>query len=385
MYKSDRLKIYYKYAEALIKKDKAYVCHCIQDVLRDNRANGRACGCRILPKDIQILRWKEMFKMKEGQGVLRIKTDMLDPNPAFRDRVLFKISDREHVRMGKKYRVWPTLEMSWAIDDHLLGITHIIRGNDLMIESDMERYIWKIFGWKAPEIIHTGYVKIKGASIGKSKSRKEVESGKFIGWDDPRAWSIQSLIKRGIKAEAIREFVEEIGLNKQDISVPIESLYSTNRKLIDSSSDRYSFIREPRKLKISGGPKWGNIEIPIHPDKTEKRIVKVGGIYISGEDLKKFSGKEVRLLHLYNIDLGRKINVTSVDNKNIPKINWVSDFVECKILMPDGVWVSGICDSAVSGLKKREIIQFERFGFVSYNGKKKVKEKWVFEFWFAHR
>ena len=46
------------------------------------------------------------------------------------------------LRVGKKYRVWPTLEMSWAIDDHELGITHIIRGNDLAIESDMERYIW---------------------------------------------------------------------------------------------------------------------------------------------------------------------------------------------------------------------------------------------------
>ena len=172
---------------------------------------------------------------------------MKHPNPAFRDRVLFKISEREHPKVKKKYTVWPTLEMSWSVDDHLLKVSHIIRGNDLMIESDMERYIWDIFGWKHIEIMHTGFVKIEETEgkISKSRAREEVKSGKFIGWDDPRTWSIQSLARRGIRAEAIRKFVEEIGLNKQDITVPIDSLYAINRKLIDLEADRYYFVDEP--------------------------------------------------------------------------------------------------------------------------------------------
>ncbi|MEK6848041.1 MAG: glutamate--tRNA ligase family protein, partial [Nanoarchaeota archaeon] len=57
-----------------------------------------------------------------------------------------------------------------AIDDHLLGVTHILRGNDLAMESDMEKLIWNIFGWKHPTIIHTGLVNIEdmGAKLSKS-------------------------------------------------------------------------------------------------------------------------------------------------------------------------------------------------------------------------
>ncbi len=389
VYKSDRLKIYYEHAKKLIMKGKAYVCHCSRELLGKNREEGRECGCRQLPVKIQLLRWKDMFGEKEGDAVLRIKTDMMHPNPAFRDRVLFRISDREHPLVGKKYRVWPSLEMSWAIDDHLLGVTHIIRGNDLMIESDMERFIWDIFSWKHPEIIHTGLVNIEGAKISKSKAQKEVKSGKYFGWNDPRTWSIQSLGWRGIKAEAIREFVKEIGLNKQDITIPIENLYAINRRLIDADALRYSFVANPVKLEILKKPDWKKVEMPVHPDKSEKREIKLGEIYISADDYKKFSGEEIRLLHLYNIKLGRKIKFTSIDDKTPPKVNWVSDFVHARILMPSGDFIEGLADSAVAGLSGTDMIQFERFGFVSFHGTKKIDGKAdgkeVFEFWFAHR
>ena len=160
IYKSERLEIYYKYAQELIKKEYAYVCSCNQAELRRNRLEMKECGCRQLPVKEQIGRWKKMFKAGEGEYVLRIKTSMQDKNPAFRDRVLFRISQREHPLTGKKYRVWPLLEFSWAVDDHLLGITHIIRGKELEIESQMEEFIWKIFGWNKIEIIHTGFLRL---------------------------------------------------------------------------------------------------------------------------------------------------------------------------------------------------------------------------------
>ncbi|HII41290.1 MAG TPA: glutamate--tRNA ligase, partial [Thermoplasmata archaeon] len=72
--------------------------------------------------------WKAMLdgEYEEGGAVLRLKTDIQDPNPAFRDRVLFRVSNREHPRVGTRYHVWPMLEFSWAVDDHLLGVTHVI-------------------------------------------------------------------------------------------------------------------------------------------------------------------------------------------------------------------------------------------------------------------
>ena len=387
-YKSERLPIYYEYAEKLIEKNKAYVCKCTQEQLRENRAKGKECKCRSFSIEENKKLWKEMFLAKPGELILRIKTDINHPNPAFRDRVLFKISDREHPRVGKKYKVWPTLEMSWAIDDHLLGITHILRGNDLMIETDMEKYIWDIFNWKHPVTIHLGLVRIEGieVKISKSKAQKEVKSGKFIGWDDPRTWSIQSLRRRGIQKQAIRQFVEEIGLNNQDIAIPIDALYSINRKLIDSESLRYSALINPEELKIKNQPEIKEAEVSIHPDKEEKRKIKLGkSTFISQNDFNNLKGKEIRLLHLFNIKLDKKSNkaeFTSIENKDIPKINWVSDNVKIKILMPDGKWEEGIAEEAIKNIKLNQIVQFERFGFVRLD---KINNKKEYEFWFAHR
>lgn len=387
-YKSDRLDIYYEYAEKLIEMNKAYVCHCKTEELRKNRAEEIECSCRQFPIGIQKARWKEMFKpeVHEGEAVLRIKTDMHHPNPAFRDRVLFRIADREHPRVGKKYRVWPTLEMTWAIDDHLLGITHVMRGNDLMIESDMEKYIWDLFKWKHPILIHTGLVRLEGvgAKLSKSKAQKEVTSGQFSGWDDPRTWSVQSLARRGIRQEAIREFVKRIGLNKQDIIVPIESLYAINRQIIDAETPRYSFVEKPVKLNIPESQKKGIdfISVPIHPDNPEKtREVEVKDIFISSKDFEKHKSSEVRLLHLFNAKIGNKTEVTSIENKKIPKINWVSNGINAKILMPEGSWIEGLVESDISKIKEGTVIQLERFGFVRYD---KFKDN-VAELWFAHQ
>ncbi len=389
IYKSDRLKIYYEYAEKLIKGNHAYVCHCPQEKLREHREKGIECGCRQFPVKDQQKRWKDMFEAAEGTAVLRIKTSMLHPNPAFRDRVLFKISDRVHPRVGSKYRVWPTLDMCWAIDDHLLGITHIIRGSDLFIETDMEKFIWDIFKWDHPVTIHTGFVNIEGIeNMSKSKSQKEVASGEYSGWDDPRTWSMQSLKRRGIRPEAIREFIESIGLNKQNITLPVDSLYSINRKLVDQEANRYSLVTEPIELIIKNKPEPKIVEVPMHPDKKETRAIKVDRIFISKNDFEKLKGKEIRLLHLYNLKLDKEAKnntaeakFTSLENKDIPKINWVSDAINCTILMPTGEKVAAIAESSIKTLKNSEIVQFERFAFCRLD---QITAE-TYEFWYSHR
>jgi glutamyl-tRNA synthetase len=246
IHKSDRLEIYYKHAEELIKKDKAYVCLCSAEKLRENRLNKKECEHRNQTIEHTLHEWKKMFSMKEGEAVLRIKTSMSDKNPAFRDRVLFRISEREHPRVKNKYRVWPLLEFSWAIDDHLLNMTHILRGKELMIETDMEKYIMDIFGWKHPVFIHTGLLQFEGVKLSKSKGQKEVKSGNYRGWDDPRTWSLQSLEKRGLRPEAIRKFIIGLGINQNEITVPIDILYAYNRKLITEESIPATFEKHEK-------------------------------------------------------------------------------------------------------------------------------------------
>lgn len=386
IYKSDRLNIYYKYAEELIKKNKAYVCSCPQEILRENRANKKECACRLLKSADNLKRWKNMFDAEQGAYTLRIKTDMKHPNPAFRDRVLFRISDREHPRVGKKYRVWPLLEFSWAVDDYLLGVTHAIRGKELMIEGDMQNYIWDIFKWKKTNFIYTGLLKLEGISgkLSKSKSQKEVLRGEYSGWDDPRTWSVQSLEKRGILAESLREFVENIGLNQKDIVVPIDDLYAINRRKLDKETNRYFFVENPVELKIDNFPDIKEVKIKFHPEKPKTKTVKIDKtIFISNKDFNDFKDKEVRLMHLFNIKLDKKVKFTSNENNpNFRKVHWVSEGVKTKVMMPNGIYVNGLAESNIEKLKKGEIIQFERFGFCKYQGKDRFTGD--HEFWYTH-
>jgi len=387
VYKSDRLKIYYKYAEEIIKKGKAYVCSCNQETLRQNRINMKECKCRNYPPAEQLKFWKKMFEAKQGDYVLRIKTAMNHPNPAFRDRVLFRISDKSHPRIKQKYKVWPLLEFSWAIDDHLLKVTHIIRGKELMIEGEMQKYIWDIFGWKQPEIIYNGLIKLEGigGKLSKSKSQKEVQSGDYIGWEDPRTWSIQSLEQRGIRPDSIREFIENLGLTQKDIVVPIDDLYSINRRKLDAEANRYFFVENPVDITIKNQPKIKKIQVSLHPEKKSKKIINIKNqVSVALDDFSKFKNKEVRLMHLYNINLDKISEFTSQENKpEIQKIHWVSDGVEARIFMPNGIYKKGLAESAIKKLKKGEIIQFERFGFCRYSHFNKNQNQ--YEFWFSHK
>jgi len=385
IYKSERLEIYYEYAEKIIKKGKAYVCSCKQEIMRENRANGIPCACRSFQVAEQMSRWKLMFKAKEGAMTLRIKTDIKHKNPAFRDRVLFRISDRKHARIGNKYRVWPLLDFSWAIDDHLLKVTHVIRGKDLMMEGEMQEYIWDIFKWKHPELLYVGLVNLEGvgATLSKSKSQREVLSGKYHGWDDPRTWSIGSLERRGILQQSLREFIEKIGMNQKDITVPIDDLYAINRRKIDSKANRYFFVEDPVKINIDKElPK--TISVKLHPEKNKKKKIKIEKeIFVSNSDFQDFKNKEVRLMHLFNVNLNKNSKFTSDENNTkIKKIQWVSKNLKCKILMPNGIWVKGLAEDNIKDLKKGDEIQFERVGFCRYDGIHRLTKD--YEFWYTH-
>jgi len=372
LYKSDRLKIFYKSVEDFIKKDIAYVCECDVDTLRKNRASGTECEHRRQSTEENLKKWKGMLrgKYKEGEAVLRMKTDMSDPNPAFRDRVLFRIVERRHPRVGKKHRVWPLLEASWAIDDRLLKITHILRGKDLMMEDLVESFIWKNMGEKnLPVFIHYGMLNIKEAKLSKTAARKAIESGEYSGWDDPRTWSLQSLRKRGIQPEAIRKFIVAMGLSEADVNIPAEILYAENRKLIDSAANRYFAVLDPVKVSVSGVPKIKNVAVNLHPDfpkRGKKRIaVDVKKIYVEREDLRKFSGTEVRLMDLFNVMLGNLPYFTSREMKlETQKIHWVSDpNVKIKVIMPDGREIKALCEPAIRKTKQGQMVQLVRIGF----------------------
>ena len=393
--KSERLEKYYSFAEELIKKGYMYVCDCKQESFRELRVKGIECPCRHLPEHKQMERWKKMFSQesKDGDLVVRLKTSMQHPNPAFRDRVMFRISTREHPLTKKKYKVWPLLEFSWAIDDHLLGITHIIRGVDLMMETEIEKFIWDIFRWEHPETIHTGFFAIEGIKLSKSKGSREVKSGEYIGWNDPRTWSLQSLKDRGIKAEAIREFILNMGITKANSTVAIDSLYALNRKHLEDAP-RYFFVPEPVKIHISGCPEI-DAKIPLNPkdQKNSRNLETNQDFLIPQQDYELMQNANYRLIHLLNFRSDnvlklkpRTFSFISQDPEqdlDVKFIQWLpanEENLKVKVRMPDNSSIHGLGEPSLKSLKEGTIVQFERFGFCKLH--KKSKEG--LEFWFAH-
>ncbi len=383
-YKSDRMRIFYKVAEELIEKDAAYVCECNVEVLRANRNQGLPCNHRGQSEENNLKKWKLMLKgeYREGKGTVRLKTDMHHPNPAFRDRVLLRVADRKHPRVGTKYIVWPMLEFSWAVDDHMLGVTHILRGKDLVIEDMMEEFIWNIMGWNKPEILHYGLLNFEGIKLSKTESRKAIEKKVYAGWDDPRIWSMQSLEKRGIQPEAIRSFIIGMGLSLADVNVPVEILYAENRKLIDKDSSRYFCVTDPTMISV----RKSNVKsttAQLHPDFPKKGIRKIPvntkKIYIEKKDFENFQNTEVGLMNLFSIKLGKSSDVTSNDVKyELQKIHWVSEQnVKIRIIMPDGKEIKALAEPAIKKIKKGEIVQFPRIGFAKLDKS--------MTFYFAHK
>jgi len=393
IYKSDRTEKYYAYAEEMLKKGYLYVCQCDQDTMHDLKAKGVECSCRQLPPSKQIQRWKEMFKAKMGSMTVRLKTNMQDPDPAFRDRVMFKISDRPHPRTKTKFRIYPSMEFSWAIDDHLLGVTHVLRGTEHYMSTRVQDFIRNIFKWENPESIYNGICAIKGVKISKSKGKAEVKAGTYFGWNDPRLWSLQSLKDRGIRPEAIREFILSLGMKKTNTTVPVEVLYTLNKKYLEKAP-RYFFVENSQKIHINGCPTL-KAKLPMHPNEELgfRNYTTTQEFLIPKNDFDLLQDGNYRLMHLLNFKSDRIerlkprtysfISENPDNNIKTKFIHWLPatpNNIQVEIIMPDGSTKKGLGEFELEKLKIGTIIQFERFGFVKLHEKEKEK----LEFWFTH-
>jgi len=384
-YKSDRMDIYYEYGRKILEMEEAYICECAQDSLREKREIGEECEHRARPKEENLELWEKMLEgeVEEGKAVMRLKTDMEHPDPAFRDRVLFRISKIEHPKVGKKYSVWPLLEFSWAVDDHLIEMTHILRGKDLVIEDRMEEYIWDLFGWKKPEFLHYGMLRLKDINLSKSEFQRKIREGEFKKWEDPRTWSMQSLRRRGIQPKAVRDFILEFGMSETDIEVAPSKLYSKNREIIDPEANRYFFIPDPVKIELVGEIKQDKAKIARHPSDQDRgyRELEVGKeVYIPKKEWNEYQGKELRLKNFCNVELdGKKGEITGFENKDILKIQWLCDGIDVEVERPDASIENGLGENNLSETEVGDIIQFERYGFV------KIQEKDPFLVTFGHR
>lgn len=371
-YASKRLNTYYDYFKKLIAMEKAYVCTCPQEEFKKLRENGKACPCRDMNLSTHQKRFEKMLNhsFKEGEAVGRIKTDLKDKNISVRDWPAFRIVDNPRHPLVKGKHVWPLLDFASAIDDHLMGVTHIIRGVDLQLSRNKQLYVYGYFRWKYPIIKLQGKFSVADTELSKSKMKEGIENGTYTGYDDVRLATIRSLKRRGYYPEAIIDMIKEIGPKIRDVTISKEYLASFNRKLLDPLANRYFFVRDPIQITIINPPKDAAIEQPLHPDYPErgKREIKPSKtVFISKEDFEMYKGKIIRLIGWGNLRLGadRRGQFLGKQLLPYPKIQFVPEKgVDMKILLPDNTLAKGLVEKDITNLKTDERVQLQRFGFV---------------------
>ncbi|MFB0500497.1 MAG: glutamate--tRNA ligase [Candidatus Hadarchaeaceae archaeon] len=394
---SDRLELYYNYAEQLLSEGKAYVCTCPIEDFRELRDRGEPCPCRELSSGEQLQRWRRMLAggIAKGEAVVRIKTNLNHPNPAVRDWPALRVTAKPHPRMEERYSVWPLYNFSVSIDDHEMGVTHIIRGKEHEVNEQRQRTLFEHLGWKYPTAVQYGRLNMAGMALSKTQTMQGIRDGELTGYDDVRLGTIAALRRRGFVPEAIKQLILDIGPTLVDSSLSWETLYAYNRKFSDERADRYFFVQNPVKVLVHKTPDLKQVRLRLHPGHPEhgERILPLARegdalvFYLAGEDTTVLQeGQIFRLKDLMNVTLSSKGKVLEAEFQglelaDVPKIQWVSaGAVEVEVIKPDNSREFGLAEPAVAGLKVDTILQFERYGFVRVDA---VRPKLVAAY--AHR
>jgi len=379
---SERMDLYYRYGKELIERGMAYVCLCTQEEFKVYKERMRACPHRTADVETNMENWDRMLSgfYEEKEAVLRIKTDMANEDPALRDWVAFRILKREHPRVGMRYIVWPTLDFESGIEDHLLGITHILRGKDLMKSEKRQRFLYDYLGWQYP--VTTLWGKIKVYEFGKfstSELRKGIERGEYDGWDDPKLPTLRALRRRGFQPEAIRNFFIAMGVSQNDISVSMKNLYAENRKIVDARAMRYFFVHRPVEMILKNGKSKTFVARALkHPSRSDYREIRTGNrVYVSGADFEKLrKGQRIRLKYLCTVEIEDTMPLVAriIEDKGEGGeerggggedmiIHWAPDNgIRVRVRKPECI-EEGIGEPLIAS-ELGNVVQFERYGFV---------------------
>ena len=390
-----RMNIFYETAFELIRRNGAYVDTCDIEESKRLIKEGKGCPTRSNPVEWQVEQFEKMIEgyYSEGEAVLRVKTDLNHPDISVRDWVAFRIIDTSkypHPLVGDKYVAWPTYNFAVSVDDHLMGVTHILRGKEHMQNATKQMFLFKHMGWKYPTAIHFGRIHFEGFIMSKSKIRELIskEPDKYWGYDDPRFGTIRGLRRRGILAEAIKQLILEVGIKGTDTRITYTNLAAINRKILDEKAHRIMFVSDPARLTLEA-PNKLEAKVPVHPSIEDYRryIVSPGDtICLNKPDIKH---RTVRLLGLGNFVIKEgKLHylgssLTEVKEKKIPIIQWVpcNNSIPVTVYKPEGLELEsdrGYAELGITNYRVDDKLQFIRYGFVRIDSKDNDEVKVIF-------
>jgi glutamyl-tRNA synthetase len=375
VYQSDRFDLYYRYGKELIERGGAYLCSCENEQFRDLKLARKSCPCRGVDIEENLALWERMLagEFGEGEATVRVRTDLEHPDPAMRDFPVFRILHAPiHPRIEAV--VYPLMNFSVTVDDHLLGVTHVIRGKDHIANTRRQRYIYDYFGWPVPVYRHYGRMGIDGVVLSTSQMREGIRSGLYQGWDDIRLGTLRALARRGIDPEAVREAMLDIGIGDTDISFSWDNLYAYNRDLVDPRADRYFFVPDPVLLKVEGAPVETAVALlhPNDPGRGKRELPFMGEVLLPRKELVESPGM-IRLKDLFNVkiaatDEGLSLSYAGGDLADARAakasiVQWLpaESYIPGILLTQEGPVAGAFEAAAASAIDT--VVQFERVGF----------------------
>ena len=203
---SERLDIYKKYVDELIEKGYAYYCFCTKERLDDLREEQRIKGQ--VPKYDGLCRGVSLEDAKKriaaGESyVVRLKLPH-DENIAFHDMVRGDVvinSNEIDDQVLMKSDGFPTYHMAVVVDDHFMGVTHIVRGEEWLASTPKHVYLYKAMGWEAPEFVHLPTV------LNKNRKKLSKREGDV---------SVEDFRGRGYLPEGLINYLALVGWSPED-------------------------------------------------------------------------------------------------------------------------------------------------------------------------
>ena len=321
-YASDNFHQFFEWAEHLIKKELAYVDDLTADEIRKYRGTLTEAGqdspyrTRSIEENLQIFHDMRDGKFSEGDRVLRAKIDMSSGNINLRDPVIYRILKAGHPRTGDTWCIYPTYDFAHGQTDAIEGVTHSLCTLEFADHRPLYEWFLEALPVPAkPKQYEFAKLQISHTVLSKRNLTRLVTEKHVRGWDDPRLATISGLRRRGVPAEAIRDFVTRVSVSKNEGEVELALLEHCIRDNLNYNAERRLAVLKPLKVVIENFPEdkteW--LEAVNNPNSSKQELRKIPfsrEIWIEQDDFmeeppNKFfrlaPGKEVRLRYAFFI------------------------------------------------------------------------------------
>ena len=302
-YASDYYDKCYEIAEDWIRRGLAYVDELSKDEMREYRGTltepGKNSPWRDRPweESLDLFRRMKNGEFPEGSKTLRAKIDMASPNIVMRDPAMYRILYKEHWRTGNKWCIYPMYDFAHPIGDALEGISHSM----CSLEYEIHRPLYDWVVEKSahmlparPRQLEFSRLNMTRTVMSKRYLRQLVEGGYVSGWDDPRMPTLSAMRRRGYTAQAIRSFVDVIGMSKADSVVDFAVLEHCVRDDLGETAPRAMAVLNPLKVVLTNWPEGETKPVTLENHEQEDFMEVPVKKY-----QRMFPGNEVRLKGAY--------------------------------------------------------------------------------------